>query len=339
MKYDPTTEKLPHRSAPEDKAMTTGERTSASILWLGEPACHDRSVAGGKTANLSQLAATYRVPPGFCLPAPAFEQAEKDGPEPPDLPPALRGELAAAYAELAARCGASEPAVAVRSSAVDEDGTVASFAGQHESYLNVVGPDAVAAAVQRCWKSAYTARAMEYRRRQGLGFEGVRLAVLVQQLVSADVSAVVFSANPVSGSREEVVIDAGWGLGESLVGGTVTPDTYVVRRDDLAVVSRTISEKNQMTVPVPGGTREVETPMFLRSRPALDEEQATALARLALDLEQEMECPVDIECAYADGRLYLLQCRPVTALDGLRGVPANPSKGEDNDSDDHDRTS
>jgi phosphoenolpyruvate synthase/pyruvate phosphate dikinase len=236
------------------------------------------------------------------------------------LSPALCNELAAAYEELAGRCGVSAPGVAVRSSAVEEDGAGASFAGQHESYLNVVGPDAVAGAVRRCWESACSSRAVEYRRRQGLTPESVRLAVLVQQLVAADVSTVVFSANPVSGSREEVVIEADWGLGESIVGGTVTPDTYVLRKEDLAILFRRIAGKRCITVPVPGGTREVETPRFLRTRPALDEEQAIEMARLARALEEEMGWPVDVECAYEDGRLYLLQCRPVTALDDLRDV-------------------
>jgi len=318
--------------------MTTGERTFTNILWLGEPACHDRMVAGGKAANLSRLTATHRVPLGFCLAAPVFDRARTDGSEPSTLPPALRDDLAAAYAELAGRCGVSAPGVAVRSSAVEEDGAGTSFAGQHESYLNVVGPEAVAGAVRRCWESAYTSRAVEYRRRQDLALESVRLAVLVQRLVVADVSAVVFSANPVNGSREDVVIEAGWGLGESIVGGTATPDTYLVRKEDLAVVSRRIAEKCRMTVPVRGGTREVETPWFLRTRPALDEEQAAEMARLARTLEQEMGWPVDVECAYKDGRLYLLQCRPVTALDGLRDVQTNSLKREENDNDDHERT-
>lgn len=307
----------------------TGERAIGDILWLGEPACHDGTVVGGKAANLSQLAAGYRVPPGFCLAAPVFDRARANDSEPSALPPAVRDELAVAYGELAGRCGVSALGVAVRSSAADEDGAGASFAGQHESYLNVVGPDAVAGAVRRCWESAYTSRAVEYRRRQDLVLESVRLAVLVQQLVAADVSAVVFSANPVSGSRQEVVIEACWGLGESIVGGTVTPDTYVVRKEDLTVVSQTISEKTRMTVPVRGGTREVETPMFLRTRPALDEEQAVEMARLAMDLEREMGCPVDVECAYEDGLLYLLQCRPVTALGGLRDRTVNPSRGKE----------
>lgn len=300
--------------------MTTGESALGDILWLGEPACHYRTIVGGKAPNLSRMAADHRVPPGFCLAALAFDRARTDGSEPSALSPALRNELAGAYRELAGRCGVSALAVAVRSSAVEEDGGSASLAGQHESYLNVVGPDAIAGAVRSCWESAYIARMVEYRRRQSLTPENVRLAVLVQRLVVADVSAVVFSADPVSGSRDEVVIEAGWGLGESIVGGTITPDTYVVRKENPAVVSRSIVEKRRMTVPVPGGTHEVEVPQFLRTRPALDEEQAVEMAQLARTLEEEIGWPVDVECAYEDGQLYLLQCRPVTALDGFRDI-------------------
>lgn len=225
-----------------------------------------------------------------------------------------------AYERLARRCGVAELSVAVRSSAVDEDSGSASFAGQHESYLNIVGADGVAHAVARCWGSLMTGRAIEYRRQRGLSQEGVRLAVLVQQFVAAEVSAVAFSANPVTGSRAEVVITANWGLGESVVGGTVTPDTYVVRKADLRVVERQIAEKLRMTVSAPGGTAEVDVPHFLRAQATLDDAQAVEIAQLAIALESTMGWPVDIECAYAAGAhrraslLYLLQCRPITTL-------------------------
>ena len=172
----------------------------------------------------------------------------------------------------------------------------------------------MAGAVVRCWGSARTERAVEYRRQKGLALDSARLAVLVQHLVPADVSAVVFSANPVTGDRKEILINASWGLGESIVGGTVTPDAYVVTRNELALSERRISEKRRMTVAVPGGTREVEVPGFLRDQASLGEDQVAEVAGLALALEEEMGWPVDLECAYAGGRLYLLQCRPVTAL-------------------------
>ncbi|MEK7787869.1 MAG: PEP/pyruvate-binding domain-containing protein, partial [Chloroflexota bacterium] len=157
-------------------------------------------------------------------------------------------------------------------------------------------------------------RALDYRRQQGLAVERVRLAVLVQQLVASDVSAVVFSANPVTGNRDEVLINASWGLGESIVGGTVTPDTFVVRKSDLAVTNRVIADKQRMTVSTPGGTREVDVPRFLRQQAAISDEQTVEMTQLSLTLETTMGYPVDIECAYANGELYLLQCRPITTL-------------------------
>jgi len=197
---------------------------------------------------------------------------------------------------------------------VDEDGGAASFAGQHDTFLNIFGTDAIIEAIERCWESAYTARALDYRRQQGLSTENIGLAVLVQRLVPADVSAVVFSANPITGDRGEVVINASWGLGESIVGGTVTPDTVIVGKADHAVHSRLIAEKRRMTVAVPGGTREVDVPRLLRTQPALTDTQIGAMAALAASLETTMGWPVDVECAFHGDRLYLLQCRPITTL-------------------------
>jgi pyruvate,water dikinase len=285
-----------------------------SIAWLGD-GCHDCSLVGGKASSLCHLAAEHPVPPGFSVTAAAYEQARGEAPDGDAAVPAwLRDEIAAAYRRLGEQSGVSQPAVAVRSSALDEDGAAASFAGQHETYLNIVGPDAVAEAVARCWASLRSARAAEYRRQQGLRHADARIAVLVQQLVPADASAVVFSANPVSGRRDEVVINATWGLGESLVGGTVTPDTYVLRKPELTVVSRHIGDKLRMTIPALDGTREVDVPRLLRSRATLTEAQAREMARLAVDLEARMGHPVDVECAYHQDRLYLLQCRPITTL-------------------------
>jgi pyruvate,water dikinase len=143
---------------------------------------------------------------------------------------------------------------------------------------------------------------------------GVHLAVLVQQLVPADAAAVVFSANPVTGSRHEVVINASWGLGESLVSGTVTPDTYVVRKSDLAVMTRDIAEKRRMTGLACAGTQEVPVPRQQQKVPSIDDAQIVELARLSMALEATMGWPVDIECAYQGRALHLLQCRPITTL-------------------------
>jgi pyruvate,water dikinase len=149
------------------------------------------------------------------------------------------------------------------------------------------------------------------------------VAVLVQALVAADVSAVVFSAHPVTGDRGEIVVTASWGLGESIVGGTVTPDTWTVRKADLAIRDVSIGEKARMTVAAPGGARDVDTPRFLRAQPALAEARVRELARLALALEAWAGWPVDLECAYRGDALALLQCRPITTL----RAPARVSAG------------
>jgi phosphohistidine swiveling domain-containing protein len=318
------------------EAKMTDTRPSGSIVWLGEPACNDPLVVGGKAASLSRLAERYPVPPGFALTTALFdlaarhERAAKDDATPLlSALAGLRGEIAAAYRQLAVRAGTEDPAVAVRSSAVDEDGSDASFAGQHETFLNVIGLDPLIEAIGRCWASFTAPHAIEYRRKQGLPIAGVRVAVLVQQLVIADTSAVIFTADPITSDRGVVVINASWGLGESIVGGTVTPDVYVVgKKPDTAVERRTIGEKRRMTVAVQGGTAEVQVPSFLRARPTLSEGQLAEAVCLGVDLEAANGRPVDIECAWRSGKLSLLQCRPITTLGHVRPDVAAASRPE-----------
>ncbi|MBX2999991.1 MAG: PEP/pyruvate-binding domain-containing protein [Caldilineaceae bacterium] len=282
------------------------------IVWLGQGECQDCVLVGGKGANLCHLAAAYRAPPAFCLTASAFGRwrlQAADGAAP--FPRDLYAPLAAAYQRLGELCGVVQPRVAVRSSALGEDGHVASFAGQHATYLNVRGVEAVVDAVLACWRSVQSPHAIAYRRRQGLRAE-TEMAVLVQQLIPADASVVVFSANPVTGNRAVCVINANWGLGESIVGGSVTPDTYVVRKADLAVQQRQIADKSCMTVPAANGVQEIQVPRWLRRQPALNEDQIVEMARLVIMLEAGMGWPVDVECVYRHGELYLLQCRPIT---------------------------
>lgn len=276
------------------------------IVWLERPECRDPALVGGKAANLARLAAEHPVPPGFCLTAAAYEQFA--GVEP--VPPALREAVEEAYAALARTTDIAEPIVAVRSSAVDEDGAHASFAGMFVSILNVRGVEAVLEAVARCWAAAEAPRVIAYRREQGSPGGGV--AVLVQQLIHADMAAVVFSHDPTRAANDDLVVNANWGLGESVVSGLVTPDTWILRRADLSILRFSLGDKAQMTVRAETGTREVPVLRSLRQRPCLTEVQVRALGSLALRLEAAMGWPVDIECAFADGRLYLLQCRPIT---------------------------
>ena len=276
-----------------------------AVHWLGTEACNETTRVGAKAANLSRLAAVAPVPAGFAVPdLPAAIEA---------LPDDVAVEVRAAYAALGTRLGESNPAVAVRSSALDEDGADASFAGQHATELNLRGADAVLGAIVRCCASARSDAALAYRTAHGLDAEAIRVAVLVQHLVPADAAGVAFSANPISGDRTEVVLNVAWGLGEAIVSGLVTPDMFVVDAADTLVV-REIATKETMTVRADGGTGQVAVPAAQRDAPSLTDAQAVQVAHLARDLEGRMGWPVDIEFAVAGGVLHPLQCRPITTL-------------------------
>jgi phosphoenolpyruvate synthase/pyruvate phosphate dikinase len=267
------------------------------VLWFEDPAAADPRRAGGKAAALAVLASRHPVPPGFVV---------TDG-TPDDA-------VAAAYDQLAALAATTDPVVAVRSSATDEDGLQASFAGQHETLLGVQGAAEVLEAIAACRASGRSSRALAYRHANGLAAPIAELPVLVQLLVPADSAAVAFSVNPVAPLAGEVLVNAAFGLGESIVGGTVTPDEWAVARPSLTVRRRTIADKRRMTVRAPGGSREVDVPAPLRRLPSLGDEQARAAAALAVRLERELGVPVDLELAWSGGEIHLLQCRPITTL-------------------------
>ena len=288
------------------------------LVWLEEAGCEEVALAGGKAANLSKLASCSFVPPGFCLTVHAHAQwsealIQQDSEESTTgFPEQLTSLVRHAYHSLAERCRIASPVVAVRSSGVDEDGSGASFAGQFLSCLNVRGLEALLEAIVRCWASAETSQLREYRARQRLG-PGA-MAVLVQEMVAADAAAVVFSRSP-TGSADDVLINANYGIGESIVSGTANPDTWTLRRKDLSLSSVLIGQKATMTVfDGEAGTREVRVPRSLRQRACLEPEQVEALGRLALTLEETMGWPVDLECAIRGDKLYLLQCRPITTI-------------------------
>lgn len=274
------------------------------IAWLGTDAAVRTESAGAKTAQLSRFATRHRVPPGFCLTADADDAT----------PGSVREALIEAWNQLITLVGAPDIAVAVRSSAIDEDGPSASFAGQHDTFLNVVDVAALLEAVERCRASARTEQVCAYRQRHGLSAERIRIAVLVQQMVRADVSGVAFSANPVTGRDDEIVITASYGLGESIVGGTVTPDAWTIRAGTPDIVVARLGDKRRMTVPVAGGTREVDVPRIMRDQPSLTTSQVSEVVTLTSALRDEAGWPVDIEFAFAGGDLYLLQVRPITTL-------------------------
>jgi pyruvate,water dikinase len=226
------------------------------------------------------------------------------------MPPEIAGAIASAYASLSG----AKPVVAVRSSATAEDLPQASFAGQQDSYLNIEGTAAVLNAVKRCWASLWTARAIGYRARRQIGVEGLGLAVVVQRLVPAEVAGILFTANPANGRRNEAVINAAWGLGEAVVGGEVTPDTYTVDKETGDVIQREIADKGTMTVRVNGGTESQPVPEELRRAPSLSDDQVAELVDLGVRIEELYGDPRDIEWALADGEFAILQARPITAL-------------------------
>ena len=309
-------------------------------------------LAGGKGANLNSLLADgFPVPPGFVVLTTAYRRfVAANGlaeviavqwtvcdPAQPDTFEAashqvrrafLAGEvdeeivaaLRAGYAQLDP--GAS---VAVRSSATAEDLPEASFAGQQDTYLNVRGEQALLEAVQRCWASLWTARAMAYRLRQGIAPDDVSLAVVVQLMAPATAAGVLFTVNPVSGDAGEMVINATWGLGEALVSGHVTPDSYIVDKSTAAIKQADLGSKLVMTAATDAGTAEVPVTPELQTRQVLDARQVAKLVRWGHALEQHFGKPQDVEWAIAEGEVALLQARPITTLAAADdGPPSAP---------------
>jgi len=226
----------------------------------------------------------------------------------------IPGDLANAIVNAYAILPGSNPAVAVRSSATAEDLPDASFAGQQETYLNITGADAVLEATKKCWASLWTARAIGYRARHGIGAEGVALAIVVQLLVNAEAAGIMFTVNPINGNHNEAVINAAWGLGEAVVGGAVTPDTITMDKLTGGLIARETAEKLVMTVRTEAGTEEMPVPSSLQKVPVLGDEQAAQLVRYGVEIEELYGMPMDIEWTLEDGKFAIVQARPITTL-------------------------
>jgi rifampicin phosphotransferase len=240
------------------------------------------------------------------------------------IPPAIEGAIRDAYLAIRLLSMESQPStvsgssssvsVAVRSSATAEDLPDASFAGQQETYLNIRGTGAVLESVKKCWASLWTARAIAYRLKQGIAPEDVALAVVVQELVFAEAAGVLFTVNPINGRRDEIVINAAWGLGEAVVGGMVTPDTLTVAKSTGRVIRREIAEKKVMTVRTEFGTSEVSVPDPQKKKSALTDAQAAQLAKVGAQIETLYGVPMDIEWTLDGGKFSVVQARPITNL-------------------------
>ena len=302
------------------------------ILSLDEVGGGDLAAAGGKGANLGELRrAGFPVPPGFVASTAAYrrfaaqnglnEVIARDLQEGDDaairsaferapIPPEIESELRAAYRRLGGG------PVAVRSSATAEDLPTAAFAGQQDTYLNVTGEEALLDAVRRCWASLWTGRAIAYRQRQQIDPQDVALAVVVQRMIPAEAAGVLFTANPVTGARDESVVDASPGLGEAVVSGLVTPDHFTLRKGRLGwrIAGRSLGRREVVIQPRAGGGVQHLEGQARAAIPSVPGRVLYRLARLGEAIARHFGRPQDIEWAWAGGELYILQARPITAL-------------------------
>ncbi|MEY9871988.1 phosphoenolpyruvate synthase/pyruvate phosphate dikinase [Streptacidiphilus sp. MAP12-33] len=316
--------------------------TEPYVVDLGEVGAQEAALVGGKGAQLGALSRIEGagVPDGFCVTTAAFGRIVVQAPslgerldelarcDPEDREAvralstrirrtieetAVPDDVATAVTRALGRFG-RQAAFAVRSSATAEDLPTASFAGQQDTYLNVVGDAAVLRHVRRCWASLYTERAVTYRHHHGIDHRAVHMAVVVQRMVFPDASGVLFTADPLTGHRKVATVEAGWGLGEALVSGLVSPDVYTVR--DGAVVARTVAAKQRARYALPGGggTREVAIEPERQERPALTDDQVVRLVRLGRRIEAHFGRPQDIEWCLAGDEFRIVQSRPITTL-------------------------
>src|SRR5215213_2449417 len=322
----------------------------AYTAWFDEIGKEDIALVGGKGANLGELShAGLPVPSGFVITTAAYDTFVKASgikgevvalasvPRAEDptgfeevaegiralfsggkVPDEMAEEIQASFEELSKD---GESAVAVRSSATAEDLPAMSFAGQQETYLNVRQAETLLEGVKNCWASLWTARAMAYRARQGVDPATVSLAVVVQRMVESEAAGVMFTANPSNGRRDQATISAAWGLGESVVSGTVTPDFIVVEKGSWRVLSRETSDKQVMTVYSGSGTEERPLPEARRRQPVLDDGPVAELARYGKRLEDHYGTPQNIEWALAGDEFFIVQSRPITALPEPMGDP------------------
>lgn len=320
--------------------------SASDICWFSDPEAKEKSVVGGKGANLGILSqGGFAVPPGFTVTTAAYSrfidgskahdkivkladgilyddadsieestQAIRDLIVTAAMPTALEAKIRKNYEKLG-RC----LYVAVRSSGAAEDLAEASFAGLHDTYLDVQGADELLLAIKNCWASVWSARATSYRRTKGFDHFAAPIAVVVQQMVSSEVSGVLFTANPMNAATDEIVINASWGLGEAVVQGITTPDAFVLKHSDLRVIERTIGSKAVQIVRDPKtgrGTVTQDTPQAERVKCSLSDDELAVLGDVGRRVQKHYgDFPQDIEWGLAGGEFYVLQARPITSVE------------------------
>jgi pyruvate,water dikinase len=316
------------------------------VIWFDEAEAADTALVGGKAANLGLLsAAGFAVPPGFTITTLAYAEfvgasgasgeieavlAGVDYESLPSLesaslkirelllkeliPSGIRSEIESAYAKLGPKC-----CVAVRSSGTAEDLVGASFAGMHDTFLNVVGAEALADAVKECWASLWSARVTSYRHTQGFAHSDAQMAVVVQTMLEPAVAGVMFTGNPINCATDELVISASWGLGEAVVQDLVSPDEFTVKAGTLRIIERRLGTKEKRVVRdgrVDSGTIVEQVPDADRTRYSLTDSEVAELADLGRRVTDYYGgFPQDTEWALAEDKFYLLQARPIAAVD------------------------
>ncbi|MGC9435056.1 MAG: phosphoenolpyruvate synthase [Methanomicrobiales archaeon] len=325
------------------------------ILWLKEISKDDVPSVGGKGASLGEMTSIgLPVPDAFVVTATAYRNflvgsgiedelfsfTEDIDVEDSDMlaeasdraqdliisreiPDSLRTTILSAYHEMG-----EDVVVAVRSSATAEDLPEASFAGQQETFLNIAGEEDLLEAVRKCWASLFTRRAIYYRARQGFEERAVNIAVVIQRLIQSEKAGVMFTSHPVTGEPLSV-IEASWGLGEAVVSGAVSPDSYVFDRRSGTVVDREIADKEVMIVSHGAkGTREQKVPDDLRNAPVLSDEEVAVLAAHGRTAEEHYGIPQDVEWAFVGDQEYILQSRPITTI-GRTGQRADQQQSQE----------
>ncbi|MDH5795196.1 MAG: phosphoenolpyruvate synthase [Candidatus Bathyarchaeota archaeon] len=349
--------------------MSKEERAKKLTLWFEELAKGDIPLVGGKNANLGEMTqAGIPVPPGFAVTAYAYRKyveeteiadkiyeiieetvTEKDKPrqyeeaskkvrkliESTPMPADIGKAIREAYKKLAKKTKVANVFVAVRSSATAEDLPDASFAGQQETYLNVKGEEDLLDKTVKCWSSLFTPRAIFYRTEKGFRHEDVLISVGVQKMVNSKAAGVAFTINPVTGDRNQIVIEGNWGLGESVVSGSVTPDDYIVDKDSLKTTDRRIAKKTVEYIrdTKTGKTIHAEVPADRQEKPCLTDEEVLKLAELSKGIEkhyggkaQDIEWAIDRDMSFPEN-VFIVQSRPETVW-SLKAAPEELKKAE-----------
>ncbi|MCX6806715.1 MAG: hypothetical protein NT135_01165 [Candidatus Berkelbacteria bacterium] len=299
----------------------------------------DTKIAGGKGASLGEMTrAGFSVPPGFVVLSSAFDKFLDEAQIGPDIETILSkvdhediNSADGASAEITTmiknakfpedigekvlkefkKLGAE--LVAVRSSATAEDSLIASWAGELETYLNMTEKNLLES-VKKCWSSLFTPRAIFYRFEKGLYTKKVSVAVVIQKMIQSEVSGITFTVHPVTKDHSQMVIEAGFGLGEAIVGGKITPDTYIVDKEKNEIIEKYISEQKMMIVRSEMGVHEVDVSQQARDKQKLTDKKILELAEICHKIEQHYHYPQDIEWALEKNKFYITQSRPITTL-------------------------